>query len=334
MYSLSGSLDGVVPGRRVVKDLHVKRLDGGGTEGLAPLLAFGDLRSLTLEQVRDVDLDPLRELDIEFLRLNQAAGVDLAALAELPRLAYLYLADLDDDCTVPGELTLASTLSAVGLYELRRSGSGRIVKALLEAIDWSRMGSLVGLYARVGGMDRLPPVETDLSFLRCLGELENLDLLGVHHSGPSSSPLEPPFDGLSRKLRRVMIEAWDPLRIRQALDDYLDAEVGPQGGLASVGQRQAYVPPRPPWTILGRADAHGAWHVYGSLADAASMTSDQTETEALRDVRRRLREADPKLLRRLDFDPESSGTGISARSREDLEAALQILGLQGPEQRR
>ena len=42
---------------------------------------------------------------------------------------------------------------------------------------------------------------------------------------------------------------------------------------------------------------------------------------------RRLREADRALLRRLDFDPEAGGTGILARSREDLEAALGILGL-------
>jgi hypothetical protein len=36
---------------------------------------------------------------------------------------------------------------------------------------------------------------------------------------------------------------------------------------------------------------------------------------------------DPALLRRLDFDPEANGTGIAARTREDLEAALRILGL-------
>jgi hypothetical protein len=47
----------------------------------------------------------------------------------------------------------------------------------------------------------------------------------------------------------------------------------------------------------------------------------------LKVARRRLRESDPALLRRLDFDPEANGTGILARSREDLEAALRILGL-------
>ena len=43
--------------------------------------------------------------------------------------------------------------------------------------------------------------------------------------------------------------------------------------------------------------------------------------------RSRLKAADPALEKRLDFDPESSGTGIMASSREDLEAALRILGV-------
>jgi hypothetical protein len=63
------------------------------------------------------------------------------------------------------------------------------------------------------------------------------------------------------------------------------------------------------------------------LADHAGLTSDKTEHDALRAARKTLKEADPQLLRRLDFDPEADGTGIMARTREDLVAALAILGI-------
>jgi len=70
----------------------------------------------------------------------------------------------------------------------------------------------------------------------------------------------------------------------------------------------------------------GRWGIYGSLYVALEF-DDGDEEQALRRARRRLREADPKLLKRVDFDPEGSGTGISAAAREDLEAVRRILAL-------
>ena len=42
---------------------------------------------------------------------------------------------------------------------------------------------------------------------------------------------------------------------------------------------------------------------------------------------RKIRAVSPELLARLDFDPESSGTGIMAAARKDIEAALRILAI-------
>jgi len=46
---------------------------------------------------------------------------------------------------------------------------------------------------------------------------------------------------------------------------------------------------------------------------------------------RQLRLADPALLQRLDFDPENAGTGISARTREDLQTAPRMLAISPPQ---
>jgi hypothetical protein len=81
------------------------------------------------------------------------------------------------------------------------------------------------------------------------------------------------------------------------------------------------------WAITEPEDDGDPWSVYASLYLAAEGRDGETEYDVLKVARRRLRESDPALLRRLDFDPEANGTGILARSREDLEAALRILGL-------
>lgn len=319
IYDVSGSLDGLTLGRRVVKELEVKRLDGPGTQGLAPLSAFSDLRRLMLEQVRDVDLGALSGLELELLRLQDVAGVDLGALSRLDGLRWLILACLDEDCRVPDQLALPGSLRTLALGEWRHGQSGELTRRILSAIDWARLSDLTSLDVRI---DHVPPIEADLSFLGDLPRLESLSIIGVDHRGPMPSPLEPPFDGLSRNLRRVGVEADDPV----AVDEALRQHAGPALELG-VRQRRPYTPPPTPWAIHPPATAGSRWSAYGSLADAAGLSRDETESTALRSARTRLREADPALLRRLDFDSESSGTAIIAASREDLVAALHVLGL-------
>jgi hypothetical protein len=326
-YEISGSLDGEVPGRRTVKDLHVKRLDGRFSQGLTALLAFDDVRRLTLEQIRDVDLDVLNRLSLDRLRIEHAGGLDLRVLSLRDGLRFVDFIDLDDDCIVPDELALPSSLEHLGVTEGRAGRTGRQVQDLLEAIDWSRLTGLTSLYVRVGGLDAMPPIETDMSFLRFLPELKYLDLGHVYHAGAGPSPLEPPFEGLSRKLERVITEAWDPAAVREGLQRHVGVPVDPTTGPGGIHQRRPYIPPPPPWAIHEPANAGSLWSAYGSLADAAGLTRDETESRALRQARARLRDTDPALLRRLDFDPESSGTAILASSRDDLVAALRILGL-------
>jgi hypothetical protein len=322
MYEISGSLDGVGPGRRVVKELYVNRLDGRGTEGLAPLVAFDDLRRLILNQVRDLDLEVLSRLDLEFVRIEEANRVNLGTFAARDGLGRLDLLCLDADCVVPREMTLPPSLWSLVLGEFRSPATGDQIHALLEAIDWSKLTALTSLYVR---LENIPPVETDLTFLRHLPDLESLWITGVHHRGPAPSPLEPPFNGLSRKLQRVIIEADDPVTVREALRRHAGPELEP-----SVQQRRPYTPPPPPWEIHEPARVGGMWSAYGSLADAAGLSRDETESTGLRRARTRLREADPALLRRLDFDSESEGTSIMASARKDIVAALRILGLGKP----
>jgi hypothetical protein len=200
------------------------------------------------------------------------------------------------------------------------------VVALLDAVDWSALSDLTMLDIRVGGTGE-PLVEADLGFLRELPRIDNLWVSGVRHIGPEPSPLEPPFDGLSRGLRRVIFEASDPVAAEAAMRRYVtmpDDELRIGVHLLSTavaGEAE------PPWAITEPIEADGHWFAYGSLAEHAGQGRDSTEYDALTAARRVLRAADPALLRRLDFDPESSGTTILATSRDDLATALSILGL-------
>ncbi|WCB93276.1 hypothetical protein DSM104299_01988 [Baekduia alba] len=322
-YRASGPLDGIVPGRRTVKILDLQNVDGSGTEGLEPLQAFEDLEELQLERVRNLDLAVLGQLPaLRRLRLERVAGVDLGTLTAPAQLEALRVFDLDDDCVVPEQMPLPASVCDIALSESRRGHTGRQVAKLVAAIDWSRLPNLTRLSIRVGGLDDVEPAQVDLGLLRHLPLLESLFLYGVEHTGAGPSPLRPPFDGIPRQnLNRLIIDA--PLAERDLITNELRETFGFEE--IAVRARKPFVPPPPPWQISETSD--GQFAVYGSLADAFDLSSDETEVDALRTARRRLREADPKLLRALDFDPESGGTAIAAASRSDLEQALSVLGL-------
>jgi hypothetical protein len=247
------------------------------------------------------------------------------------RTTRLVLLNLDGRYRVPDRFYLPEDLEVLAVAADSTKASAAVVKTLIEAIDWSRLNELRDLIVRVGGLTAPPPIEVDLTFLKYLGRLERLDLgHGVWHRGPRPSPLEPPFPGLAKTLTQLHINAWEPEPLKQALHDYLPLS-NPEGNpVGSVYQRYPYQPRRP-WQMR---EHNGKWHVYGSLmempeiADAADPDSvAATESEALRLAKAKLRAADHPLLRRLDFDGESAGTGISANTRGDIERALAVLGL-------
>lgn len=326
LYAVSGTLEGVVPGRRVVKRLGVRRLTEASVGGLGPLTAFGQLEELTLEHIREVDLTPLTELEAELgsLDLRNLVGVDLAPLQRLGPIRDLALWDLADSCDVPVRLPLPASLRHLAIVNDDRRVTGEPVRRLIEAIRWQDLKELKRLSLRVGGNESIDPVEVDLGFLRWLPKLTRLDLeQGVSHKGSGPSPLEPPFAGLSRNLTWLRIDAWEPDPLKRALYAYL-----PEGAHVSVYQRYGPQPRAASWVILDPEEDGDPWHTYGSFADLYDAEHDvPTEHDGLKIARRRLGETDPKLLGRLDFDPESSGTGVAAHSREDLEAMLDILGI-------
>ncbi|MGZ4331766.1 MAG: hypothetical protein ACXVFN_13555 [Solirubrobacteraceae bacterium] len=157
-----------------------------------------------------------------------------------------------------------------------------------------------------------------------------LDVRDVRHRGPGPSPLAPPFDGLALGLRARLSEVDDPETVQAAWVEHRRA-TGRSG--PTMNFRELWWSEDDDarfdqsWDIHPPERDGGAWSTYGSFYFAAEARDGEVETDALRAARRRLRVADPALLRRLKFDPEANGTGISARTREDLEAALRILGL-------
>jgi len=333
LYQASGTLEGITPGRRTVYRLEIRRLTSDAVDGLTPLLGFKDLRILTIERSSGIDLTPLTQLRLDRLRLVDLADTDLAPLGALSGIADLALYGLHDDCRIPETLTLPSSVEGLGIGNDGRSLSGAPVKQLIEAIDWSRLSNLRDLGITVGGNEPLEPIHVDLGFLRHLQQLERLDMFnGVWHNGQSPSPLEPPFDGLPHSLSNwLRIDAWNATTLEQQLREHFGLPPGP-GPHVSVHQRYAPEPDKASWTItpLDADDPDSHWSTYGSFCDAFDGTSDDTEHDALQAAKRRIRKANPTLLKRLDFDPESSGTGITAPTRHDLQAMLDILDIDTP----
>jgi hypothetical protein len=169
----------------------------------------------------------------------------------------------------------------------------------------------------------------DLGLLAELPQLELLEVRGLRHRGPGPSPLAPPFPGLSLDLAGGLSEVDDEEAVRAAWEEHRRAagRTGESMSFRALWDPPADEAPEAAWEISAPADDGDPWSVYGSLWLASDGRDGETEYDALKVARRRIREANPALLRRLDFDPEANGTGIMARSREDLEAALRILGL-------
>lgn len=328
-YAVSGTLEGLTPGRRRVRRLEVRRVTEESVDGLRPLLLFTDLKDLELEQIRGVDLNPLTRLSLELERLGitGADAVDLGPLGQLPEVRELVLKRLTDSCRVPEQLELPRPLRFLSIVNDGPRLSGEPVRRLIEAIDWQKLAGLDQLHLRVGGLEQIEPIEVDLGFLRLLPNLTRLDMdEGIRHKGPGPSPLEPPFEGLSHRLTWLRIDACHPEPLKRALYAYL-----PNGAHVSVYQRYGPEPQAASWTIREPDEPGDPWLTYGSFADLYDAEHDvPTEHDGLKVARRLLREADPKLLRRLEFDPESSGTGVAARTREDLTAMLGILGITPP----
>jgi hypothetical protein len=320
-YGASGTLAGITgPGKRTVTSLELRRM--GADENLSVLASFTQLERLELSHMNGVGLSPLVGLGVKSLTILDSVGLDLRPLAQLPALEFLVLGNLDG-CVSP--TALSPTLVLLVVINDDPALTGQPLREFVEAIDWTGLPALRSLSLRVGGLYEMPPVEVDLGFLRSLPALERLDAVtGLRHSGPDPSPLEPPFAGLSKQLTVVRIEAWDPAPVRAALHRYLGSDPDDVESGLSVMQRYAFEEPEQPWTIR----AHdGNWLTYGSFFREEAGAHDDTEYDALRRAKARLRAADAALLRRLDFDPESAGTGVSAARREDLESALRTLGL-------
>jgi hypothetical protein len=301
-----------------VRELTVRGVDGAASAGLSPLAAFEDLQYLHLARIASTDLSPLAQLELHTLGIVGASDVDLAPLQDLDRLEILTLGDLRD-CRVPDRLVLAGSMRSLSIVNDGVGLSGEPVRRLIDSIAWEGLGELRALQIAVGGGEPLPPIEVDVGWLRQLVALEWLDMYqGILHHG-DHSPLEPPFDGLPATLKSMRIDAADPKPLAAALRRHLGRDAS-----VSVLPRDTPSPADRSWTLR---QLQSDWITYGSLCEAAESGDVDTERDALRAAKRRLREADPDLLARLDFDQESSGTGIAAPTREDLEDALRILGI-------
>jgi hypothetical protein len=320
VYGVRHSLDGDRPPAGDVEMLFVSRL--GPEDRLDALTRFPHLRDLDLSLVEGVDLAPLASLRLNSLALNYVRHTDLAPLGAMQGLRRLTAFDLRD-VQVPPRLTLPASLRALYVVNDGFHETGAPVQAMIEATDWTALARLQWLDLGVGGNESMEPIEVDLGFLRGLSGLRLLEIQhGVHHRGPQTSPLAAPFDGLPAGLRDIRIDSRHPGKTRRALERRFPRAI------VHVFRRYPYDPGRRSFTIDPPTRCCPEWGTYGSFWEAFDGRYGETEYEALTAARRILRREAPRLLRRLDFDPEAGGTGVTARRRSHLERMLRILGIQ------
>jgi hypothetical protein len=324
-YKTAGSIEGLVEGRRTIRELTIRNAEGS----LSALGALPNLETLIINGGRDLDLSELALLSetCDFVALASLTGTDLGALRLPSTVRSFGISSSDDTCVINQPLLLPSGLTYLGL-SARGQSSVHTLAQVIQGVRWENVGELERLLMRAETTAAGYPLEVDLGLLRDLPRLERADIFGVRHrrsAGPS--PLEPPFDGLPKTLSWLRIDTELPSESLQAqLAEYL-----PGGGALDVGPLYPARPANQPWWIYEPdADGSGLWVASGSLADHFADQDFAEESRALRHARAVIKEKDVALLKRLDFDQEADGTMIMASSREDLVAALALLGISAP----
>lgn len=333
-YEVKGSPREVKFGRRRIADLTVRSVHDD-RNALSPLADLADLRFLRLERVSSVDLSPLAGLGIESLEIAEVSHLDLEPIADLPALDALVLQSISE-CTVPNPWPLPASLRALSFSSFGAKAPASMVAELLSAVAWEALPQLVLLDIALGDGSPGAPLRHDFSFLRHLPLLESLSLWqGVRHSGENPSPLEPPFSGLPRGLRRVHVAVAEPAVVEPALMTYLGWSSWPADAGPGVVELEPLPDPAPdptPGDSRGSfmphpPDANGEpWSMYGSVYDALDDPDVATEYDALELFKKRLATSDPKLLSRLEFDQEADGTGIEAPTLAELQSVRRHLG--------
>jgi hypothetical protein len=180
--------------------------------------------------------------------------------------------------------------------------------------DYSPIGSLKGLRRfelTLGNITDEAPLPS-LGFLAGLDQLEEVTIQNVALADPRLDPLfELP------RLRRVRLSGRagpdvDDLRRRRPdleIDAYL---IGEPAGRVHVGPIH-YDPP---------VEGIERWRIYQDVHD---LLKTPTNDAAERTLRRRLKDTDPDLLARLEFDSESGAIGIYASNEADIRAVAEAL---------
>lgn len=324
-YKTSGSIEGLVEGRRTIRELRIRNAEGS----LEALGALSSLEAVAIEGAHSLELGSLAALPptcrrVSLGRLNDS---DLSALRLPSGVTDLSFSDCADSCSVNGPLHLPTTLRVLEISATTHRGSARVVAALTAAIEWSEISDLEILDLRVDTTVADFPAAVDFGFLSHLQRLQRLFAVpGIRHleaAGPS--PLDPPFERLPTSIEWLRYSAED----HQELQDRLIAYLKPK---MSVSIEPAHALPDASDQVwwIDRPDDSDFWLSTGSLASHFADRDFREEMQGLRHARALLKQSDPALLKRLDFDPDSDSTMFMAKTREDMVDALTILGIRAP----
>ena len=271
-----------------------------GWRNLRALGRLVNLERLTLHEVQMTNLraykglTSLRELRL-MGRMKSLDGIEALQAVETLWLRGYVVRDLAPLAALPNlhDLTLTYTDAVT---------------------DYAPIGSLKNLRRfelTLGSITDQAPLAS-IGFLAGLDELEEVLIQNVNLADPRLDPLfELP------RLRRVRLTGRagpdvDDLRRRRPdleIDAYL---IGEPAGRVHVGP----IHYDPPFEGIER------WWIYQDVHDVLRAPTNDAAERALR---RRLKDADPDLLTRLEFDSESGAIGIYASTEADIRAVAEAL---------
>jgi len=276
--------------------------------GWRNIRALGALHELELFSLGDVDMANLRALRrlSRLRRLDLGGRMDsLAGIEEMHELE-----DIRFGGRVVRELAPLAALPNLQRLTLNYPDAVKDFSAIARFSSLRRLEMLLGSETEAG---RLP----NLDFLHLLENLEEVVLLNVDIADRRLDALfELP------RLRRIKLTGRagvniDELRARRPeieIDTHLTGE--PEGRVYMGAVH--YDPP---------GAGVETWSVFQSLAD---LLGTSTNADAERLIRAAVRDRDPGLLRRIEFDTEAGAVGIYSTSEEDIQAVARIVGELAP----
>jgi hypothetical protein len=270
-------------------------------QGLRNLQGLVNLERLELMQASFANLNAFKNWKkLRLLALNGSGVKSLEGIGALEALEDLFL----------GGIGVHDLAALAGLFRLRRLK----IAGAKWVDDFSPIGGLEELRSLIlilGSITETAHVES----IDFVGGLEHLEELEINGAVIDDGRLEALFS--LPEIRRVRL-----------LGNYADQVESLRRQKPGIAIEVIQLSPEEAFDIIQtgplkiRKHERDFWSIFQDLSDLLSVANN---FDADRKIRRAIRQRDPDLLNRLEFDPDADFVSISAKTEDDIRKAAEII---------